>query len=632
MHVRCLGLAASVAIFACGETVPGRGLGERDAGPTGIRSGTDAGQVVGGDAASNEDGAVDADAGTPNGADGGAVGDGGSSGSDGGMGMDPDAGAPSDGGLPTGGDGGAPSGGDGGTTSGGDGGLPNGGDAGAAMDGGSTQDAGPSSDGGPTGADGGAPGDGGGASDAGVPGDGGIGAGSDAGAGADGGSSNDGGLGGPQSAFCNGSGAVVAVGTNICSGDVAQQTFRFGVCTCAGLQASSNLFIDGFDSSNGPYNASLPGGDTNAHSDGHIGVNGQLALAGRLTCMGSTFVSGGGYSVGNQSYVDVNVYAAGDAVQVNSSSTINRNAFVSGNVTGRYDINSNLYVPMSSTVDPQVSVAGQTIRGPVPAVTPCPCGPGDILDIQSLINFGASFNDNATLAGFASGLWATGTGPSSITLPCGRYYLTNILHPNTLTIRATGRTVLYIDGDLNVGGSLNLTVDPGAEIDVFIGGNLVPGASLDFGSPTQPSAVRTYIAGSGVISIGANATFGGNLYAPHANLLFSAATDIYGAVFCNQATFGGNAAIHFDTDIRSAGDDCTDGGVGGGADGGTSGGGADGGVVDAGSTGCTTCYECQQQACHIPPGQSTGTCGPCVTDVDCCPTFICVNGRCENTF
>jgi hypothetical protein len=620
----------SIALLAaCGDDPPG-GNGRPDVGPpdTGIGR-PDTGQPRP-DTGIDTDGGVGADTGAGDatqdgggsdggdgdgGDDGGAAGDGGNTGGDGG---DDGGNAGGDGG-----DDGGNAGGDGGDDGGnaGDGGGDGGNAGGDAGDGGNA--GGDAGDGGNAGADAGNAGDGGNAG-----GDGG----GDGGAG-DGG--NDGGLGGSLSDFCMGTGAVVDVGGGVCSGNVAQNTFRFGVCTCMDLQAQSNLLIDAFDSSLGGYGAPLPGGGANVHSDGHVGVNGELMLAGRLTCMGSTFVSGGGFSVGNQSYVDVNVYAAGDATQINSASTIQRNAFIDGNVIGRYDIGNDLYVPVGASVDPQTNVTGNTIYGALQPVTPCPCDPADILDIQTIIDFGQTYNDNATLGVVTSTTWATGTGPSQLDLPCGRYYLTNILHTTSLTIRALGRVVLYIDGDLNVSGALRLEVDPGAEIDVFVGGSLIPGASLRFGETDRPSSVRTYVAGGGIVNMGANSTFGGNLYAPFATVVFGASTDIYGSLFCAEAEFGGNAAIHFDTDIRSAGDDC-DAGTGG--DGGTDGGvadggaGADAGTGDAGATPCTQCFECMQQACLIPPGGSMGVCGPCLTDLDCCPTDICVNGSCVPTF
>ena len=123
-------------------------------------------------------------------------------------------------------------------------------------------------------ADGGLSGDEAGAGDGAI-GDGGGGGGDDGAAGsgdgalggADGGlsSGSDGSpLGEPLSTFCQGSGAPVVVGGgDLCSGELAESTFRFAVCACETVDVQSNLSIDGFDSRLGPYGAALPGGGSN---------------------------------------------------------------------------------------------------------------------------------------------------------------------------------------------------------------------------------------------------------------------------------------------------------------------------------------------------------------------------------
>src|ERR1051325_2723087 len=62
--------------------------------------------------------------------------------------------------------------------------------------------------------------------------------------------------------YCMGSGPPILVGdgmgrVNVCSGMIAQTSFRFAVCTCADYVTSFSLFSDSFASSQGPYQ---PGG------------------------------------------------------------------------------------------------------------------------------------------------------------------------------------------------------------------------------------------------------------------------------------------------------------------------------------------------------------------------------------
>lgn len=448
----------------------------------------------------------------------------------------------------------------------------------------------------------------------------------------DGGPSNDGGSssgdGGDPLAqsledFCMGSGAVIAPGgddPNDCSGNLAMNTFQYAICTCEGITLQSNLTCDAFDSRLGPYGANTPMGP-NILEDGHIGVDGALSADGMVNVLGSVFVAGGGFEVGQQSSISLNVYAAGDANQPNSSTSIGRNMFINGNVSGRYDIAQDLYVPPMSMVSQSTldHVGGAVIFGAIPSVTPCPCGPGQIVDVQAYVDYGRAHNDNVTLGVLTSTTWATGTGPDTITLPCGRYYLTRVDHPRGLTIRAQDRTVLFVDGDVTLGGGLRIELDPGAELDFFIAGSLTLQAASRLGDEDHPSAVRTYIGGSMPIILSANSLFGGNLYAPSADVMFNASTDLFGALFCKNAIFGGSANVHFDDSIRAAGENCDAG--------------TEGDASTSPDTGVPTPDSGVPASDAGVSDSGVPDSGGCTTDLDCPPFEICdtTTGMCKPT-
>jgi hypothetical protein len=353
--------------------------------------------------------------------------------------------------------------------------------------------------------------------------------------------------------------------------------------------------------------------------------------------------------VGQQSFVYSTIYINGPANQTNSFTTFNHNAFINGDVTGRFDIVGDLHVPQTANVSQSTlsNVGGSVIRGPISTDIPCPCQPSQELNIQALTTYGATHNDNATTGALTATEYANG-GPMTLVLPCGRYYLTRINQPHGLNIEFQGRTVLYVDGDMTIGGELQYTIDPGAEVDVFIAGSLSIGADAMLGTPAAPSSVRTYVGGQGAIDLSAATVFGGNLYAPNADVTFHASANLYGSIFARNAIFSGSANVHFDSNIRTAGSSCPDAGMapdastGGGGDASTSGqdaaasdsgtgGSGDSGVPppDAGST-CTSGCQCMgTSGCVIPPGQSQGMCTACVVDTDCCAPEICVFGICE---
>jgi hypothetical protein len=489
----------------------------------------------------------------------------------------------------------------------------------------------------------------------------------------------------PLAEFCAGSGAVIDVGGgSVCTGNIAQDTFRFALCTCETAMTQSQLLLDAFDSTKGLYGAPLPGGGVNIKNDGHLGVNQSFIMNGGLTVKGSAFVAGaGGFSVGPSSSIALDLESGGTAVQTRGSGTVvDRNAFINGDVTGHYAITGNLTVPVGATVDPATTY-GALMRGPVSIRPPCPCEASEILNIAALTSWAATHNDDAALHVITATTWANG-GPDSVNLPCGRYYLTQIEHTGTLTINAEGRTVLFVDGDMNINGSFNLALTSSkSEVDLFVRGDLSIKASASLGSATAPSKVRTYVGGTSTITLSASTLFGGNVYAPNAPVVFGASAELYGSLFAKNVQFSGNTSIHFDSAIRNAGQQCQpdagmgdggtprDGSVSGdasttndgstandgaagdatGTDGtvGTDGGTAnDGGTVndsgtpdtgvrpdsgvppDSGVVGCNGCFQCPNNlACVIPSGQSTGTCAGCTSDLECCAPDICLSGRCQ---
>jgi hypothetical protein len=231
----------------------------------------------------------------------------------------------------------------------------------------------------------------------------------------------------------------------------------------------------------------------------------------------------------------------------------------------------------------------------IPEQLPCPCAPDQLLRVDELVAWAKDHNDNqeAVSGGLDSGQWTNG-GPSDNSLPCGRYYVEGINQESgNFSLNAEGRLVLFVDGDFRT-GSLNITTSPGAEIDLFISGDLIIEASADFGSPENPSSVRTYVWGQ--VTLQASAGFAGNIYAPNADIDFGASANIYGSVFAKNVIFSGNSSVHYDSNIRTVGDECPGddpgegggGGSGGDPEGGNGGGntgsGADGGTVGGGDT------------------------------------------------
>jgi hypothetical protein len=209
-----------------------------------------------------------------------------------------------------------------------------------------------------------------------------------------------------------------------------------------------------------------------------------------------------------------------------------------------------------------------------------------------------------------------------LVLPCGRYLLTSV-NQSSLAIRATGRSVLFVDGDL-LARSLSISVDPGAEIDIFVKGSLRAETSTVLGDAARPAAVRLYVGQA--VSFSAQATVNANLYAPRADLVFGAAATVHGALFVNRLTIAGNTNFHYDLAVREAGtggsgcrsdDDCCPDE--------TCRPSAVANQPNECVPACSQCDDpvCGTQACVAVNANGRGVCGECASAADCCAGEVC---------
>jgi hypothetical protein len=164
---------------------------------------------------------------------------------------------------------------------------------------------------------------------------------------------------------------------------------------------------------------------------------------------------------------------------------------------------------------------------------------------------------------------------------------------------ASGRTAIFIGGDLAPSGAFTIDAGPKSEVDVFVEGNVVAGSTFTIGSAASPLKARLYVGGSGTINLPKATTLAGNLYGPRAELLLGSDTTVFGSIFTRRLNTQGTLTVHYDEGVLSAGDGCP-----------------------APPGACTSCHDCGNQACNA------GTCGACATSADCCAPLQCSGGRC----
>jgi hypothetical protein len=374
-----------------------------------------------------------------------------------------------------------------------------------------------------------------------------------------------------------------------CVGNLAQVSFNFGIGSCKGIGTSDSLFVDGFNSlgSGTGYNPAKPqigggvGANTTYNDDGTTNIYGDLWASGNIS-------------------------------------------------TGAKDVHHDLHggasVSGGPTVDGKAYIKSGSVSGPANPAThidslppPVNCTPIDIAGIVA--NRAGTNNDNANVTpALAADLLSKGGAPAQIDLPCGNFYFTGITQPTTIV--AHGRTAIYVQGSISAGGNLKFTLDPTAELDIFVTGTMTTQASLSVGSANYPALTRVYL-GGGTFDVQSGATYGAEIWAAKATTTWESGTDYFGSIVVGSLDNQDKIKLHQDTAILSAGKTCPQPGSntgGTGTSGGPPGPGTfpDGGIAP---TGCTTCSDCGNQACL--PG---GSCGPCTTDSQCCAPLVCDTG------
>lgn len=413
--------------------------------------------------------------------------------------------------------------------------------------------------------------------------------------------------------FCSGSGPLILVGDQPvdggvpggrCAGSLAATTFRFALCTCDGLVTSHDLTTDAFDSATG---ASVGG------VAGSVGTNGMLNVGGsRMQIGGSLWVSSAtGIASSAPSVINGELYCGG-TLGGSASVRVGMAASVAGNVSvSDITVGGVLTLPAGAVISDPTPTAASIRRADVRVDPPCDCAASRRPTLSAFLSRYRSTNDNAAI-GLRADRFTNVTGSESLDLPCGRYSVDSILGPGSLAVRVRGRVALFVQGDVSLNGSLSFALDPGAELDVFVGGNVNAAGALDFGSRMTPARVRVYVAGTGTINLSGGSVFAGNLYAPDAEIVTAGALEVYGAIFARRLAAGGAVTIHYDTAVLREGERCDPMTPG------------DGGAPDGSvpGQGCGSCRDCDNQACVA------GRCGACTTSAECCAPLQCWNGRC----
>jgi hypothetical protein len=415
----------------------------------------------------------------------------------------------------------------------------------------------------------------------------------------------------PGAVACDGGGPPVDLGDGLttgptCAGNLAELTFRFGVCACGQFDINNALLVDAFDSSAGPYQ---PGG-----LGGGVGVNGGLVANNGADVSGALWVAGdAGVTANGDLDVGLSLLTGGD-LRSNHEVSVGRDATVEGSLSANdLSVADTLTLPTGATAPGSVSF-GALVNADVDVAAPCDACPPSALDVPGIV---AAFSDPALNDNAAIGLDAdvfdpATNAPNRLDLPCGRYYLSGVQANRALTIVANGNTALFIDGDITANNALTITLTPDAQLDVFISGDVVNNNSLTLGSPDYPALMRVYVGGAGGFVANNPVTVGGYLYVVPGDIRSNNELEVFGGIYANEITANNPWRIHYDRRVATVGDGCDDPRD---PDPDPD---ADAGMGDAGG--------------DAGPGPGP-TCGlqndACGASGDCCAPLSCVGGTCQ---
>lgn len=377
----------------------------------------------------------------------------------------------------------------------------------------------------------------------------------------------------------------------VCTASFARDRMSSALCSCGNAGILGQLRTDGIDSVT----------QKSASGAAAVGINGEHASAALINVDGSLTIAAPSAVLLAALEVHGDLRLAG-ALTVAGPLQVARDAWFGGSVAALTiaSIGRDVHQPPGKTLNSTTAAAigGRLISEEFTLAPPCRCGTGEVLDWVNAIDHASKQNDNDSIQ-----LGAAPTRPPAavdLTLPCGVFYLDELKTIGNIQLRVTGRTALFVAGDVSSLGNLQVELAPDAELDWFVGGKLDLGRAVKVGEPTRPAALRIYVAGAGSWLVPKKAV-SANLYAPLSDVVLLGDEDLSGSIFAHTLSSIGDVTVHYDAAVQRAGDACS--------------------LAEPPS--CTGCAQCGAgHACVA------GVCGPCNQDSDCCSPQVCSGGRC----
>jgi hypothetical protein len=230
-------------------------------------------------------------------------------------------------------------------------------------------------------------------------------------------------------------------------------------------------------------------------------------------------------------------------------------AYVSGNVTatgsGRFRVAGTLHVPAGAMLTGVET--GATVNEPVSVAPPCDCG-APFVDIAAAVAAAATANANSAIA-LAPSRLADVTAPAAIDLSCGTFYLDELDAAAPVTINVHGRALLAVGGDVTTRAGLTVQLDPAAELDLVVSGQLIVSGGGAFGAPAA-SRFRVWVASATTVLFDGAPAVSAVVRAPSAPVSAPGGLPLSGSLLARSVALGADSDVHFDRAILESGTIC----------------------------------------------------------------------------
>jgi hypothetical protein len=346
---------------------------------------------------------------------------------------------------------------------------------------------------------------------------------------------------------CSGLGAPIQLPTaagDLCAGVLASRAHRFALCTCADLGVIAPITLDVFDSTMGTVSGQKAAA---------VGVNGDLQAVAPIRAAGALYVAGAeGVTTSATLTTAASFRVAGSTHVTSSSVDVATDAYLGSDVSGSLAVHGTLHLAPAAITTQAIIAAGATVREPVAVPPPCDCAPG-FVDLPAAIAATAKHNDNVAAGLTIDRLGAVGTS-SALDLSCGHYIVSAIDAQQTVFLAVHGRALLAVSGDVLLRGGLTVSLDPGAELDLLVGGRFETSGPSPIGA-TSPARFRIWVASSELVGLFDGPSVRAMLYAPSAVVVAPDGLELSGGLFA-QSLVAGEVGLHFDQAVFSAGASC----------------------------------------------------------------------------